>query len=171
MRLNITNGAQTNDILVTSGLTVSNATLTISNTGPVLYTGDTFQLFKAGNITSKGGFSSVTLPPSPGNGVTYVWNTNNLMTTGTITLTQGASLVNLTPTNIVYSVSDGQLNLSWPANQIGWYLLAQTNPPSVGVTTNWAVVAGSNLTNEMNFAISTTNNAFFCLLYTTNTPP
>jgi autotransporter-associated beta strand protein len=171
MRLNITNGAQTNDILVTSGLTISNATLTISNTGPVLYTGDTFQLFKAGNITSKGGFSSVTLPPSPGNGVTYIWNTNNLLTTGTITLTQGASLVNLTPTNVVYSVSDGQLNLSWPASQTGWYLLTQTNAAGAGITTNWVVVAGSNLTNAMSFAISSNGTAYFSLLYTTNSPP
>jgi hypothetical protein len=137
----------------------------------VLYTGDTFQLFKAGNITSKGGFSSVTLPPSPGNGVTYIWNTNNLLTTGTITLTQGASLVNLTPTNVVYSVSDGQLNLSWPASQTGWYLLTQTNAAGAGITTNWVVVAGSNLTNAMSFAISSNGTAYFSLLYTTNSPP
>jgi len=172
MKLNITNGVQTNDVLAASTLKVdSTATLTITNVGPPLITGDTFKLFQAGQIINNGGFASITLPPSPGNGITYVWNTNNLLTTGTITLVQGATNLNLTPTNLSYSVSASHLSISWPTNQTGWYLESQTNPPNVGITTNWAVVSGSNLTNALNFTISTTNTVFYRLLFTTNNPP
>jgi autotransporter-associated beta strand protein len=174
MKLNIANGVQTNDVLTSSSLLVdSTATLTVSNTGPTLYTGDTFTLFKAGGI-SGAGFASVNLPATDSTGtIPYTWNTANLMTTGTITLTQGAtpSSINFTPSNLVYSVSSGLVNISWPSDQTGWYLEAQTNPPSVGITTNWLVVPGSSSTNSMTFQISPTNSVFYRLFYTTNTPP
>lgn len=169
LRLNTTNGVYTNDTLVTGSLLIdSGATLLVTNLGPALYTGDSFQLFKAGSIS--GAFASVTLPSGTGS-ISYVWNTNNLLTTGVISLLQGATPVqiNTNSSNLVYSVSASQLTISWPSNQIGWTLESQTNPPTVGITTNWSVVAGSTATNMETFTISSTNTAFYRLVYT-NTP-
>ena len=47
------------------------------------------------------------------------------------------------PTNITSSVSGNQFTLSWPGSHLGWLLQTQTNSLSVGITTNWVDVSGS----------------------------
>ncbi|MBC8095012.1 MAG: autotransporter-associated beta strand repeat-containing protein, partial [Akkermansiaceae bacterium] len=74
--------------------------------------------------------------------------------------------VNTNPTNIITSVSGGNLTLTWPADHTGWTLQTQTNSLSVGLGTNWVNVAGSAATNQVTFPISTANGAvFFRLVY------
>jgi autotransporter-associated beta strand protein len=54
------------------------------------------------------------------------------------------------PTNIVVSVSGTNLDLFWPADHIGWRLLAQTNNLARGISLNandWGTVSGSASTN------------------------
>jgi hypothetical protein len=65
------------------------------------------------------------------------------------------------PTNFSYSVSSGFITLSWPSNYIGWILQAQTNPPSVGITTNWVDVAGTASEDSLTLSISASNSVFF----------
>jgi hypothetical protein len=74
------------------------------------------------------------------------------------------SSVNLNPTNIVVSLSGGQLVLSWPADHTGWRLQMQTNSLGVGLSTNWVSVAGTGATNQV--SVSTTNaSVFYRLVY------
>jgi fibronectin-binding autotransporter adhesin len=166
MKLNTTNGVQTNDMLSAASI-VLGGTLSVTNTGPTLYTGASFQLFSSTNLS--GVFTNgVTLPANDGNGVNYTWNTNSLGTTGVLTLLSGASPVSPVPTNstnVFFSYAGGVLTLSWPSNYIGWQLQSQTNPPSVGITTNWVTISGSEATNTASFNISTSNTVFYRMIY------
>jgi hypothetical protein len=70
------------------------------------------------------------------------------------------------PTSLTPTFTNGALNLSWPATQTGSRLLAQTNPPGVGLTTNWQAVANSNTTNQVAIPVNlTSGSAFFRLVY------
>ncbi len=71
------------------------------------------------------------------------------------------SPVNPNPTNIVFSVTNNQLYLTWPADHTGWQLQAQTNSLAVGIGTNWINVAGSLGTNQMVIPINLTNGGVF----------
>jgi hypothetical protein len=90
-----------------------------------------------------------------------VSNSAGLVTSTNATLTVPAQPATLRP-----SVTNGALNLSWPTDRIGSRLLAQTNPPGVGLTTNWQTVANSNATNQITIPLIATNgSAFFRLVY------
>jgi hypothetical protein len=58
------------------------------------------------------------------------------------------------------------LQLSWPADHIGWQLQAQTNTLRVGLSTNWFTVPGSISTNQMTIPIVPANSVFYRLKYT-----
>jgi hypothetical protein len=61
-------------------------------------------------------------------------------------------------------ISGNSLQLSWPANCIGWTLLAQTNTPDGGIGTSWNIVAGSTTTNRVSVPLdNTTGSVFFRL--------
>lgn len=78
-----------------------------------------------------------------------------------------APSVNLNPTNITFSISGSQLTLNWPPDHTGWRLLAQTNPPSVGLNSNnWVAVANSQATNQVTISINpASGSVFFRLVY------
>lgn len=82
-------------------------------------------------------------------------------TAGTLTSSNAVLTIPALPTSITPTLTNGALNLSWPANQTGYRLLAQTNPLSVGLTTNWQPVAGSELTNQVAVPIDPANPATF----------
>jgi autotransporter-associated beta strand protein len=159
MELNTASSPAVNDKLVVTGTIIATGALTVTNVGPDIVNGTTFQLFNQG-VT---GFSSVVLPPKDPTGTkTYSW-ANNLSANGTIQLTSGGvtNPVNPNPTNIVVSVSGNTMTLSWPQDHIGWSLQAQTNPLSVGLWTNWFIVAGSSITNQVSVQMNPTNGAVF----------
>lgn len=158
MDLDQTN-ALASDELVASSFAAS-GTLIVTNLGPDLETGTRFQLFS----TNVMGFASITLPDKSASGaVTYTWQ-NNIAVDGSITVLSGVP--NLTPSKIGVSVSNGNLTLTWPTNQIGWTLLMQTNSLNVGLSTNWVAVPGSTVTNQMTMPIGETNGVtFFRLKY------
>ncbi len=81
------------------------------------------------------------------NGVTHSSGIYNAANTpayiaGTGNLVVGPIPTN--PTNITFSVSGNTLSLSWPLDHVGWLLQAQTNSLSVGLSTNWVDVPGSD---------------------------
>jgi fibronectin-binding autotransporter adhesin len=164
MNLNVAAGAVTNDeIVLQSNLNLTaSGTLTVTNLGPNLSTGNTFKLFSV----PVSGFTAVNLPSMNSSGtVVYTWQTN-LATSGSITVASAISLVNTNPTNITVSVNGGNLTLSWPSNHIGWRLQAETNSLNVGLGTNWATVPGSTNVNTVVVPIVKTNGAvFYRLIY------
>ena len=74
--------------------------------------------------------------------------------------------VSTNPTNILFSVTNSQLSLSWPVDHLGWQLQTQTNSVKVGISTNWVNVSGSTLTNQVFIPINVTNGSvFYRLMY------
>jgi hypothetical protein len=149
--------AGTNDLLRATNTTATTitygGTLRIVTLAGTITTGNTFKLFSATNYA--GTFSSL-LPPTPGTGLG--WNTNTLATDGILRV---ISTVNTNRTNITFTVTGNQLNLSWPADHIGWRLQAQTNSPGVGLRTNWSDVPGSTTVNNITTTMSPTNGSVF----------
>jgi autotransporter-associated beta strand protein len=162
MKLNQANPGKTNDLLVVTGTLTGGGTLTVTNAGPVLTNGATFTLFSK----PVSGFANITLPTA-GLG-TYVWTTN-LAVNGSITLVSGGVVpytVNQTSTNIVTTVTNGTLTLTWPADHIGWRLQVQTNPLTVGFYTNWYTVTGSSTTDSVNAVMNPAiGSVFYRLVY------
>jgi autotransporter-associated beta strand protein len=160
-----TNGSLTaNSLAINSG-----STLIVTQGTNDLATGDTFKIFNiaTGNPIFTAANLAVTLPvKAPVSGITYVWNTSQLAVNGTLILTTGGPqppTVNQTPTNMVFSVSGGKVNLSWPANQTGWTL--QTNSVNVASNQFWFAYPGSTTVNSESVPISTNGSVFFRLYY------
>lgn len=88
---------------------------------------------------------------------------------GTFIATNVISTVNTSLTNLVFSVSGTNLNLSWPTDHIGWRLLIQTNHLANGISRNtndWGTVANSASTNQITVPMLPANpTEFFRLVY------
>jgi autotransporter-associated beta strand protein len=163
MQLNRTNAVATND-MISAGSFAGAAIVNVTNVGPDLVTGDTYRLFN----TAVSGYT-VNLPTTNATGsITYSWD-NRVAIDGTIKVLSGASSVNTNPTNLTFSVSGGNLTISWPADHTGWRLQAQTNALAVGLkppTNSWADVTGSTATNQMVIPVNTGNpTVFYRLAY------
>lgn len=141
LQLNRTN-ASTHSQVTAAGLTFAGP-LTVTNIGPALQGGDTFQLFN----TAVTGFTVTNLPVLPN----YMYWTNKLAVNGSIAV---ISTVNPNPTNLVYNLSGNTLSLSWPADHIGWTLQVQTNSLLGGLGTNWVDVPGSAGINATNITVN-----------------
>ncbi|MCX6895606.1 MAG: hypothetical protein NTZ16_08950 [Verrucomicrobia bacterium] len=142
-RTNTPNKAAT---LVVGGTLAQAGTVTIANVGPALQGGD-----------STGGFSATNLPALDAG---LSWG----LTNGTLYVLGGGG-VNLNPSNLVWSVSGSSLTLTWPTNQVGWDLQAQTNALSVGISNNWGTVPGSTGTNSMTLPVDPANPTVFYRLH------
>jgi hypothetical protein len=67
---------------------------------------------------------------------------------------------------LAWQVADGQIQIGWPSDHIGWELQAQTNSPNAGLGTNWVTVSGSTLTNQFTLPINLNDGTvFFRLAY------
>ena len=151
-------GTLTNDLLRgVSTLDVTGATLTVTNLGPdEPVAGNTFTLFTAQSVT--GTFSATNLPALTD--VNLSWDTTQLGS-GILSVTGG--IVSPSATNLLATVSSGNLNLSWPANA-GWRLETQTNSLAVGLRTNWFNVPVT--TNVLSLPLNSASPAvFFRLTY------
>jgi len=85
-------------------------------------------------------------------------------------VTSSAARLSIMPstalTNLTFTVGGGALQITWPADHIGWRLETQTNNLGIGLNTNWSPVAGSSLTNQISIPIGQTNGStFFRLTY------
>ena len=153
VNLNISTTNSPNSVeIVSPTITIDGtATLIVTNIGPSFQGGEVFHLFSQ----PVSGFASITLPAisSP-----LSW-TNKLAIDGTIDVL--GSLVNTNSTNIVFSVSGGNLSLSWPGDHLGWYLQVQTNSLSAGLGTNWVDVPGSSSVTNVVVPINPSNPTVF----------
>jgi autotransporter-associated beta strand protein len=148
MQLNRTNAINASKF--TAGTLVNNSALTVTNVGPALQGGDTFQLFG----TAVAGFTATNLPALTGS---MYWS-NNLAINGSITL---INPVATNPTNLTATVNGSTLTLSWPADHTGWHLQLQTNSLSTGLATNWVTWPGTDLVNTTNITINPANGSVF----------
>ena len=126
---------------------------------------NTLFTYGGGSVGGDNGFAGFQLGTVP-SGVTA-----QLLDTGSavqLAVTATATVATNAPT-LARSVSDGNLNLSWPSDHIGWRLLEQTNhlPAGISLNTNdWSTVAGSAGTNQVSIPIDTTMpTEFYRMVY------
>lgn len=117
-----------------------------------LTSGQSFQLFNA--ASASGDFTATNLP-SLTTGLAWNWNPN----TGTISVVPSVAT---NPTNITFSVSGGNLNLTWPGDHLGWY--AQSNSVSLANTNYWFDIPNSQTVTNLSIPISQSQtNVFYRL--------
>ncbi len=153
-RVSKTGGTDASDEIQGASTISFGGTLTVTNAtsdGTALTTSDTFQLFSTGGT---GNFTSIV--GTPGTGLAYHFNPAS----GVLSVVTG-SVIAPNPTNITFTVTGSTLNLSWPADHLGWILQDQTNSLAVGLGTNWVDVSGSASATSANVPIVSTNAAVF----------
>jgi hypothetical protein len=75
-----------------------------------------------------------------------------------------ARTVSTTSPQMNFAASNGQMQLSWPMDHLGWRLEMQTNSLATG--TGWVTVPNSAATNQVFVPINPTNGSvFFRLVY------
>jgi autotransporter-associated beta strand protein len=119
----------THDVLTVNSVTYD-GTLLATNISGALSQGDRFSIINA--ASHSGNFSAVA--GSPGAGLAWAFDP----ATGILSVVAG---VNPNPTNITVIVSGNTLNLSWPADHLGWIL--QSNSVSLTAPDSWFDVSGS----------------------------
>jgi len=155
--MEVSKTASTNDLVTGVTTLTYGGTLVLRNLGGPLAVNDTFKPFNA--ATYVGSFSSV-VSQTPGQTVT--WDTSNLTADGTVRVATVAPA----PVTLTSVVSGGNLNLSWPADQIGWRLEVQTNSLAVGLNTNWVTVPGSTGVTSVSVPVVPGNpTVFFRLVF------
>lgn len=134
-------------VAVGSAVNYSGGALRLLNYGPPVAVGDRFVIF------DKPVVNGAAMPiVSPGFTVQ-----NNLAVDGSVTVTSvGTEPNQLTVTRL----SPTQVSLSWPATWKGMYLQVQTNTLSVGISTNWVTVPGSDTINSYTLTIQTNRCVF-----------
>ncbi|MCX6913462.1 MAG: autotransporter-associated beta strand repeat-containing protein [Verrucomicrobia bacterium] len=140
-------GLATNDQLIGGSTLSFGGTLAVTNLGGALAAGDTFKLFSAPGYG--GSFTNINLPPLPSG---LYWETARLAVDGTIAVLALPSLSS--------TVSPGFVEIFWPLSYSGWALQGQTNPPTVGLTSNWVDVAGV-ISNAILIPIAPANGSVF----------
>jgi len=150
-----------NDKLVVKGTLTTGGTLTVTNIGPALVAGNTFQLFPSG-VT---GFSQLILPVSDNN-YKYTWTTN-LAASGSITLQSVTPLVNTNAATANFRGVPGAnntLQFTWAADHQGWQLY--TNIVGLTAPGSWYPMAGSSNGTSATITINPAQpQVFFQLRY------
>jgi len=103
------------------------------------------------------GFEYNDLAPYPGGGEAY--SSNN-----------GSSFSAEKNRSFMFSTyihpNAAQIELNWPSFYLGWLLQVQTNSLAMGLGTNWSLVPGSNVTNQVVMPINKSNGSvLFRLAY------
>jgi hypothetical protein len=172
---NITN-VNINHINITNSLCYAVEVLNNSNSGVV--SNVTMNLVNISNYGLQvAGVYGVWAGPWNGNNVAGSMNVEGLTVNGTAITSMpesGTAVVNQSPPftfnflpapAITTLLSGNLLQLSWPANYIGWTLQAQTNAPGFGLGANWGIVSGSSATNQIFIPMNpTTGSMFFQLI-------
>jgi autotransporter-associated beta strand protein len=141
----------TNDQLICGTALTYGGTLNVTNFAGARQAGDNFKLFTAPSYA--GAFSATNLPPLAAG---LVWRFTP--TNGTLTVVQSVAM---NPTNLTVRVRGSSFDLSWPSDHTGWRLQSQTNPPGVGLGTNWVNVTDSAFTNFFTIPLERTNGSVF----------
>lgn len=142
----------TNDVLRVLGTLNYSGTLAVTNLSGSLAGGDTFRLFSAASYT--GNFSSIA--GSPGAGLDWKFTPANGMLT----------LFSTVPTSLNVSVTNGSLEMSWPADHLGWTLQVQTNDLITGLGTNWFSVSNTAASTQFTAPMDPASpSVFYRLVY------
>ena len=80
---------------------------------------------------------------------------------GTVTSSNATLILPVVPAPITPVFTSGKWHLSWPANQTGFRLEAQTNSPAGGLGDNWQTVANSAATNQVFIAPANADGSVF----------
>jgi autotransporter-associated beta strand protein len=94
----------------------------------------------------------------------YVVSSTNIAGESLNSSQAAARPTSLSATSLTFSNSNGQLQLNWPVDHIGWRLQTQTNSTSMGLGTNWVDVPNSNQTNQFSAPINAQNGSVFLRL-------
>jgi hypothetical protein len=103
------------------------------------------------------GLTVVELPALPCNKVQW---TNKLAIDGTLAVI-GTACPNPDRTNITAVVAGNTLNLSWPPDHLGWLLQVQTNALTIGLSTNWVTIPGSDALTNLAVPLDPANGTVF----------
>jgi fibronectin-binding autotransporter adhesin len=159
LELNRTNTPSSDQLPSALGTITYGGTLSVTNIGPALQAGDSFQLFPS-SVTA---FTAISLASTDANGKLYTWN-NKVAVDGSIQVLTVQNAVNTTPTNITFSVVGNSLKLSWPSDHLGWTL--KTNAVGLTDTNAWFPYPGSaQLTNVTITIDPAKTNVYFQLVY------
>jgi hypothetical protein len=72
----------------------------------------------------------------------------------------------LTSPQLDWQIANGQIQLEWPPDHLGWRLEMQTNSLAVGLGTNWIAIPNSQGSNVFSVPVNFGNgSAFFRLVY------
>ena len=138
----------TNDQLTVSGLLTYGGTLAVTSLNAPLTGGDVFTIVNAPN------FSAVTV--SPGTGLNWKFNPTN----GVLTI------FSTVPPNLGSLITNNALQLSWPADHLGWTLQVQTNDLAAGLGTNWISLPDSATNTVFTAPLDPANGSvFYRLIY------
>lgn len=91
----------------------------------------------------------------------YVVSATNLGGESASSMQTAVQPVSRAPLTFSHGVSGNRLQLSWPADHLGWRLEAQTNSLITGIGTNWVTIPGSSATNQVSLVISPTHPSVF----------
>ncbi len=157
---NATNAYTNNPVTVTATSSNAFATLQFS------FNGGAYGAVVTNNLTS--GSTSLLLNP-PTNTVAVRVVSQDLSQTNVYTVNVLLQPSQTVP-KLTNNVSAGNLNLSWPADHLGYRLLVQTKNLNKGVSSNtndWGTVVGSTLTTTTNLPIIKVGvtNEYYRLVY------
>jgi autotransporter-associated beta strand protein len=142
----------TNDQLLVGGALAYGGTLHLANISGNLAGGNSFKLFDA--ASSSGNFSGIS--GSPGAGLDWKFNPTN----GVLTI------YSTIPASLAFGVTTNTLNISWPADHVGWTLQCQTNDLNTGLGTNWVSVPDSADGTQFTVPLDAGNSSvFYRLIY------
>ena len=122
------------------------------------------------SLTSGGGYVTNASPtttnytdPAATNGTTYYYRVSavNSGGEGPDSLQVSALPVSLSPPQLVSGVSGGQIQISWPADHLGWTLQVQTNDLSAGLGTNWISIPDSATNTQFAAPLAPENPSVF----------
>jgi hypothetical protein len=135
-------GGPTNDVITVFGALTYGGTLKLQVTGAAaLQVDDTFTLFSFLGAPA-GAFAQVQVPAG------YTFDTTQLNVAGTVKVTGVPPTLPTVPTILTHRE---QRQITLMASYKGWYLQAQTNPITVGLSTNWVTLTNSSTTNLVVF--------------------
>jgi hypothetical protein len=98
------------------------------------------------------------------NGVTYFYvvSATNAFGESVNSVETNAHPVSMISLPVGFVLNGGQMQLSWPADHLGWRLEMQTNSLSGA---GWATVPNSTATNQISVSVNPGGNVFFRLVY------
>jgi autotransporter-associated beta strand protein len=145
-------GVNPSFIVTNGGMTLSGSTVfNVKNTGTQLSAGGSYRII-AKAVTGSVGLVAGTVPSSVAVGGNGANGPASLQITGGELFLNVAPNLPGTGTNLTFSLTGRQLNLSWPSNYTGWLL--QSNSVGLATTNDWFTVPGSAGTNNVQIMIS-----------------